>query len=100
MAFYFPNKGQGEFFYSYVQVAHKIDPKFSSFMESICKGYKMFTYNSKRLQGPLSNVFGQYCLHYIFHRARGYSGNDIIEQLGPDPVYSNFLVKYFIDNKL
>ena len=98
VAFYFPNDKEGGFFYSYGNSAHTLDQRFVQFMIRICRGYQSFTYNCKRLQGPVSNVCGHYCIYYIAHRARGYTGTSTIEHLGPDSLYSDFIVKNFCKN--
>ena len=102
VAFYFPSKERAEFFYSYGKYAHELDPRFLKFMQNICRrrrgeGHQSFVYNSQKLQAPMSNVCGHYCIYYIVQRTRGYSGNAIINQLGSDSLYSDFIVKYFID---
>ena len=54
---------KGEFFDSY-----GYPPEHYGF-----KSYKIETWNKHKLQSSWSNVCGQYCIFYLYHKSRGYS---------------------------
>ena len=45
-----------------------------------------WTHNSKRLQSPLSNVCGQYCVAYVLLRCNGFPMKTFINIFGTDLV--------------
>ena len=68
VAFYFPSRDKGEFFDSY-----GYPPEHYGF-----KSYKIETWNKYKLQSSWSNVCGQYCIFYLYHKSRGYSMSKIV----------------------
>ena len=66
VAFYFPSIGKGEFFDSY---GHR--PQYYGFDETE-------TWNTRTLQSSWSEVCGQYCIFYLYHKSRGYSMSKIV----------------------
>ena len=62
VSFYFPSLGKAEFFDSY---GHR--PEHYGF-----KLYDIETWNNRKLQSSLSEVCGQYCIFYLYHKSRGY----------------------------
>ena len=68
VCFYFPSGGKTEFFDSY---GHPPDHY----------GFKLHdieTWNNRKLQSSLSEVCGQYCIFYLYHKSRGYSMSKIV----------------------
>ena len=63
VAFYFPSRDKGEFFDSYGY------PPEHYGLES----YDIETWNKYKLQSSWSNVCGQYCIFYLYHKSRGYN---------------------------
>ena len=98
VSFYLLSEREGDFFDSYGHPPGSLDPKFRKWMTSVVskKNAQLF-YNQRRVQGPLSSTCGHYCLYFLLLRARGVSSEDIIKRLGPEPMYSDFLVKQFIE---
>ena len=68
VAFYFPSHDKGEFFDSYGY------PPEHYGLES----YDIETWNKYKLQSSWSNVCGQYCIFYLYHKSRGYSMSKIV----------------------
>ena len=68
VAFYFPSREKGEFFDSY-----GYPPGYYGF-----KSYEIETWNQHKLQSSWSNVCGQYCIFYLYHKSRGYSMSKIV----------------------
>ena len=68
VAFYFPSREKGEFFDSY-----GYPPEHYGF-----ESYKIETWNKHKLQSSWSNVCGQYCIFYLYHKSRGYSMSKIV----------------------
>ena len=66
IALYLSSDGRGEYFCSYG--LPPLHAAFSAFLNKHCSEW---THNSKRLQSPLSNVCGQYCVTYIMFRCNG-----------------------------
>ena len=66
IALYLSSDGRGEYFCSYG--LSPLHAAFSTFLNKHCSEW---THNSKRLQSPLSNVCGQYCVAYIMFRCNG-----------------------------
>ena len=88
--------GKAEFFDSYGE-----PPTVYSdyFMRTIKRNSSTYTYNRKRLQNDTSNVCGQYCLFYLFHRLRGVPLKTIVQtfQYYPNNDYYvyNFIKQMF-----
>ena len=59
ITFYFPSREKGEFFDSYGN-----PPEHYGF-----KSYKIETWNKHKLQSSWSNVCGQYCIFYLYHKS-------------------------------
>ena len=70
MSFYFPSHEKGEFFdsYGYPPEHHAETFKF----------YKIETMNNHKIQSSWSDVCGQYCIFYLYHKSRGYSMSKIV----------------------
>ena len=68
VAFYFDERGKGEFFCSYGE-----PPGTYNFEPWLERNATYWTYQKKRLQGDLSSVCGQYCLFFLLHRFRDIS---------------------------
>ena len=66
IALYLSSDGRGEYFCSY-----GLPPRHATFRTFLNKHCSEWTHNSKRLQSPLSNVCGQYCVTYIMLRCNG-----------------------------
>ena len=66
IALYLSSDGRGEYFCSY-----GLPPRHAAFRTFLNKHCSEWTHNSKRLQSPLSNVCGQYCVNYIMLRCNG-----------------------------
>ena len=66
IALYLSSDGRGEYFCSY-----GLPPRHATFRTFLNKHCSEWTHNSKRLQSPLSNVCGQYCVTYIMFRCNG-----------------------------
>ena len=69
VAFYFPSHEKGEFFDSY---GHPPE-HYKSF-----KFYKPEIWNNRKIQSSWSEVCGQYCIFYLYHKSRGYSMSKIV----------------------
>ena len=70
VVFYFPSHGEGEFFDSYGYPPEDYGEPF--------KSYKIGIWNKRKIQSSWSEVCGQYCIFYLYHRSRGYSMNKIV----------------------
>ena len=68
VSFYFPSRDKGEFFDSY-----GYPPEHYGF-----KLYEIETWNDRKLQSSWSQVCGQYCIFYLYHKSRGYSMSKIV----------------------
>ena len=66
IALYLSSDGRGEYFCSY-----GLPPRHAAFRTFFNKHCSEWTHNSTRLQSPLSNVCGQYCVTYIMLRCNG-----------------------------
>ena len=97
VAFYFSSKAKGDFFDSYGHAPKTLDPAFRRWMQRVTSQKAKLQYNQRRVQGPWSSVCGHYCLYFLLLKARGVTSEDIIQSLGPEPLYSDFVVKHFID---
>ena len=78
LAFYFPEKGQSEFFDSYGFPPEFYTPNFTKFIKNSKRHI-----NTKLLQSMDTAVCGDYSLYYLWHRVRGNS----IEKI--DQVFTN-----------
>ena len=80
VAFYYDSPTSLEFFDSYGQTPHEY--KFP-----ISKKISSLTCNSYPIQSLVSTVCGQFCIFYLFHRARNIPLTQIISELRsfPDP---------------
>ena len=70
VAFYFPSREKGEFFDSYGHPPEYYDESF--------KFETIETWNNRKLQSSWSEVCGQYCIFYLYHKSRGYSMSKIV----------------------
>ena len=68
--FYFPSREKGEFFDSYGYPPEHYGEPF--------KSYKIETWNKRKIQSSCSEVCGQYCIFYLYHKSRGYSMSKIV----------------------
>ena len=96
VAFYFPNKDQGEFFDSYGQTPEFYHRAFENFLNH--NSYR-WTYNRIALQSLTSNACGQYCLWYLLHRSRGISIARTLGYFRKDKDWNDRMVKTFIYNR-
>ena len=48
------------------------------------ESYKIETWNKYKLQSSWSNVCGQYCIFYLYHKSRGYSMSKIVNLFTDD----------------
>ncbi len=53
-----------------------------------------FSCNKNVLQSPYSDVCGHYCLYFLYYRCRGYSLNEIVQNL---KINGDDIVKDFVD---
>ncbi|RLJ22614.1 hypothetical protein DJ031_00500 [bacterium endosymbiont of Escarpia laminata] len=81
IALYVDDNGQGEYFCSYGLPPRHVE--FRRFMNKHCVEW---THNSKRLQSPVSNVCGQYCVAYLMFRCRGLPMKEFVKGFGTDLV--------------
>lgn len=95
ITYYFPSPEKGEFFDSYGFPPEHYD----------LNVYPIDVINSRKLQSSWSEVCGQYCIFYLYHRSRGMSMNKIVN-LFSDNVNVNdcnvacYVKKHFtIDNQ-
>nr|DAC81423.1 TPA_asm: adenain [Strongylocentrotus sea urchin adintovirus] len=80
VAFYFEG-GKGEFFDSYGNEPSFYSKRFTTFLQ---RNSVSWIYNSKRVQGTLSTVCGQYCIFYNLKRCQGYTLTPIVSAFGND----------------
>jgi len=60
---------------------------------------ELFLYNGKRLQSEISTACGQYCIYFIFKRARGYSMREILSEFDTSSHLQNdFKVNHKVEN--
>ena len=55
------------------------------------------SYNSTRIQGPLSSSCGQYCLYYLCHKVRGRGMKEIVNDFSTDYVLNDLCITEFIN---
>ena len=90
VAFYFPSREKGEFFDSY-----GYPPEHYGF-----ESYKIETWNKYKLQSSWSNVCGQYCIFYLYHKSRGYSMSKIVNLFTDDTSINDRNVLVMLKNIL
>ena len=86
VAFYFPSREKGEFFDSY---GHP--PEHYGF-----KSYNIETWNQHKLQSSWSNVCGQYCIFYLYHKSRGYSMSKIVNMFTDNTAINDSKVACYV----
>ena len=69
-----------------------------SLLKRWVKGKRM-TSNPVPLQSPLSAVCGQYCIYYLYNRARGVDISSILLDFGSDVDYNDQLVFDFVESR-
>ena len=60
---------------------------------------KQWTINPVQLQSPLTSVCGQYCIYYLFHRARGIDLRILLNDFGSDVDDNDKLVYDFVEDR-
>ena len=95
LAIYITRDGVGEYFDSY-----GLRPKLPQIEHFLQKNAKYTIYNTRRLQGPLSTVCGQYVIFFLLHRCRELSMNKINKLFSSDTMdndmdVNNFIRKHF-----
>ena len=80
VAFYFEG-GKGEFFDSYGNEPSFYSSTFTTFLQ---RNSLSWVYNTKRVQGAVSTVCGQYCIYYIMKRCRDQGLSRIMSVFGND----------------
>ena len=96
VAFYVVDGKNVEYFDSY-----GLKPKNKHFVNYL-KKFKKKSYNTKRLQGPLSTTCGQYALTFIFQRSLGISMKEFVEIFSKHDFHENDhlvqnMVEYYFD---
>lgn len=56
-----------------------------------------FIFNTVELQSPLTTVCGQYCMHFLMQRARGYNMRDIVSDFSHDKAVNDLLVNTAVE---
>lgn len=92
IAIYIDYEMCGDYFDSY---GRKPLPGFKTFLDKNCIEWE---YNSKQIQAPLTSVCGQYCLYFLYHRARGVSMREIVQRFGQDKLENDKLVMEFVNS--
>jgi len=77
ISIYMSDEGRGEYFDSYGR------PPNQTFLRNNCREW---TFNDRRLQSPLSNVCGQYCVVYLLYRCRGVPMATFVKSFNTDLV--------------
>ena len=93
LAIYVGADGIGELFNSYGK------PPGDGFEKYMKKHCKHVTYNSVRVQGPLSSSCGQFCIFYLSHRVRGRSMNNIISDFSVNLTENDICVVDFVNKQ-
>jgi len=92
-AFFFPTRNRCEFLDSYGR-APALHSSFNHFLRNCTH----IMYNSFQLQQPLSDVCGQFCVFFLYHRMHGMSYNRILLSFNPNnPPYNDNLVNDFVE---
>lgn len=84
VAFYFPTKGNAEFFDSFGQAPSK--KYFTKFLE---KHSTKYIINSQRFQGNFSSACGNYCCLFLYFRSKGKSIKQFSNKFSPYNFDSN-----------
>ena len=56
-----------------------------------------YVYNSTEVQGHLTKTCGQFCLFYIYFKARGLSMTEIVAKFNKNYILNDVKVKFFYD---
>jgi hypothetical protein len=93
VAFYFENRGEGEYFDSF-----GLPPVHNKFVQFLNKnaGRKCWTFNTMCLQSLNSRTCGLYCLLYIGLRCRGYDLNYVLDVFDNDTRMNDQLVTEYV----
>ena len=95
VAFYFESENKAQFFDSYGSPPALLSKNFPMFLKNNC--WDNITYNQKCLQGLDSKVCGEYCMHYILQRCRGFSSEHVINcQFTENSVINDHLVVQYM----
>ena len=76
--------GQGDYVCSY-----GLPPRHAAFRTFMNEHCSEWTHNTRRLQSPLSNVCGQYCVAYVLLRCNGLRLITFVNIFGTDLVANN-----------
>ena len=79
IALYLAADGRGDYFCSY-----GLSPRHAAFRTFMNEHCSEWTHNSKRLQSPLSNVCGQYCVAFVLLRCNGFPTRTFVNMFGTD----------------
>ena len=95
-AFYFDQRGRGEFFDSYGHPPNYYSKLFLQFLKSNAKADGIV--NTKRLQSDFSKVCGFYCLWFLHQRFQRIPMQDIVNSFSEDFFTGNddFVYKMFL----
>ena len=97
LAYFFPEKGRGEFFDSYGHFPLYYNEQLNDFLIDNSCSYKC---NTETLQSSLSSVCGEFCIYFIAHRARGYSMSKIVNTFGSDKIKNDNKVFTFVKTRM
>jgi hypothetical protein len=86
VAFYFPKRGNAEYFDSSGQFP--CNKKFVNFLK---KNSASFKFNKKRLQGSFSSTCGHYCAVYLLSRSKGKTMKEFLSKFSETDLISNDL---------
>jgi hypothetical protein len=86
VAFYFPKRGNAEYFDSSGQFP--CNKKFEIFLK---KNSASFKFNKKRLQGSLSSTCGHYCAVYLLSRCKGKTMDKFLTKFSETDLIDNDL---------
>ena len=81
IALYLDADGLGDYFCSY-----GLSPRHAAFRTFMNEHCSEWTHNSKRLQSPLSNVCGQYCVAFVLLRCNSIPVRTFVNIFGTDLV--------------
>ena len=87
IALYLTADGRGDYLYSY-----DLPPRHATFRTFMNEHCSEWTHNSKRLQSPLSNVCGHYCVAFLLLRCNGFPMITFINIFGTDLVANDYRV--------
>lgn len=94
VAFYFPLKGQAEYFDSFGQAPCKRN--FTKFLE---KNSSKYIINNRRFQGNFSSTCGNYCCLFLYFRSMGKSLKQFSNKFSPYNFESNDVKVVSLFNK-